>query len=116
MGFTLRSCVAKSTQELYDRYLGPEWSAAGVEDPLWDKVAQIPDEELWRNHEQRRSHLVVSVRDRLRKAVQERGGSQLELERGTGSFESNCTDYRIRSTVCHLQASHSISARSGTHS
>ncbi len=80
-GVHARSCVAKSTQELYDRYLGEGWSAAGVDDPLWDRVKQIPDEELWRNHEQRRTNLVVSVRDRLCKSITERGGSYSELTR-----------------------------------
>ncbi|NEQ48771.1 MAG: glycosyltransferase family 1 protein [Leptolyngbya sp. SIO3F4] len=80
-GVHARSCVAKSTQELYDRYLGSEWDSVGTDDPLWDKVSAIPDEEIWRNHESCRSHLVVSVRDRLYKAVKERGGSHLEMER-----------------------------------
>ena len=80
-GVHARSCVAKSTQELYDRYLGPTWDSASADDPLWDKVSAIPDEEIWRNHESCRSHLVVSVRDRLCKAVKERGGSHLEMER-----------------------------------
>lgn len=80
-GVHARSCVAKSMQELYDRYLGADWSSAGVDDALWNRVTQIPNEELWRTHELRRSHLVVSVRERLRRAVQERGGSQLEIDR-----------------------------------
>ncbi|MBX2863882.1 MAG: alpha-glucan family phosphorylase [Leptolyngbyaceae cyanobacterium MAG.088] len=80
-GVHARSCVAKSTQELYDRYLGPNWDNVGVDDPLWEKIGAIPDEEIWRNHESCRSHLVVSVRDRMHKAVKERGGSHLEMER-----------------------------------
>ena len=80
-GVHARSCVAKSTQELYDRYLGAEWDSAGVDDALWNKVSAIPDAEIWRNHENCRSHLVVSVRDRMHKAVKERGGSHLEMER-----------------------------------
>ena len=86
-GVHARSCVAKSTQELYDRYLGTSWDRAGVGDTLWDKVAEIPDAELWRNHEQCRSQLVVSVRSRLRKAVKERGGSHLEIERAQEVLE-----------------------------
>ncbi|MBT9311627.1 alpha-glucan family phosphorylase [Leptothoe kymatousa] len=80
-GVHARSCVSRSTQELYDRYLGPTWDSADANDPLWDKVNAIPDEEIWRNHESCRSHLVMSVRDRLYKAVKERGGSHLEMER-----------------------------------
>ncbi|MBD1863400.1 MULTISPECIES: alpha-glucan family phosphorylase [Trichocoleus] len=78
-GVHARSCVAKSTQELYDRYLGPNWSDAAPDHPLWERVESIPDEELWRNHERCRSALVVFVRDRLQKNVRDRGGSLSEL-------------------------------------
>jgi len=37
-GVHARSCVAKSTQELYDRYLGPSWSDAPPDHPLWDRI------------------------------------------------------------------------------
>jgi starch phosphorylase len=73
------SCVAKSTQELYDRYLGPSWYRAPKDDPLWERVNSIPDEELWRNHERKRSELVVFVRERLHKSLRERGASAAEL-------------------------------------
>ncbi len=78
-GVHARSCVAKSTQALYDRYLGPNWAQASPGASLWERVYAIPDDELWRNHEQCRSHLVVTVRDRLAKGLLERGGSAREL-------------------------------------
>ncbi|NER81659.1 MAG: glycosyltransferase family 1 protein, partial [Leptolyngbya sp. SIO1D8] len=65
-GVHARSCVAKSTQQLYDRYLGPNWSQAGSRDPLWERVKSVPDEELWRNHGLCRSQLVMYVRNRLK--------------------------------------------------
>lgn len=74
------SCVAKSTQELYDRYLGPGWSNAPADEPLWKRIDSIPDDELWRNHERARSELIVFVRNRLAKSLRDRGASQLELE------------------------------------
>ena len=78
-GVHAKSCVAKSTQELYDRYLGPNWSQAGSKDPLWDRVKSIPDEELWRNHELCRSQMVMYVRDRLKHSLIERGASPHEI-------------------------------------
>ncbi|MEB3338988.1 MAG: alpha-glucan family phosphorylase [Leptolyngbyaceae bacterium] len=77
-GVHARSCVAKSTQELYDRYLGPSWPEAPPDHPLWDRVESIPDEELWRNHERCRSEMVVFVRDRLQRSMTERGASLTE--------------------------------------
>ena len=78
-GVHARSCVARSTQELYDRYLGPQWSDAPPDDSLWERVLSIPDEELWRNHERQRSELVVFVRERLVKQLRERGATPGEI-------------------------------------
>jgi starch phosphorylase len=78
-GVHARSVVAKPNQELYDRYLGPSWSEKGAEDPLWDRVGSIPDEELWRNHERCRSEMVVYVREHLQKHLRDRGASPAEI-------------------------------------
>jgi starch phosphorylase len=74
-GVHARSCVAKSTQELYDRYLGPNWSSAPVDSPLWERMDAIPDEELWRNHQRCRLDMVMYVREHLVKQLRLRGAS-----------------------------------------
>ncbi|MFB2934390.1 alpha-glucan family phosphorylase [Aerosakkonemataceae cyanobacterium BLCC-F154] len=74
-GVHARSCVSPVMQGLYDRYLGPRWERASSSDPLWEKVAAIPDEELWRYHERCRAELIVFVRERLVKKLRERGAS-----------------------------------------
>ena len=80
-GVHAQSCVAKETQALYSRYLGAEWAMAGANnEALWKRVDAIPDEELWRNHEQRRQELVVFSREWLTKCAKERGASQGELK------------------------------------
>jgi starch phosphorylase len=78
-GVHARSCVAKSTQELYDRYLGPNWSSAPVKNPLWERLETIPDQELWRNHERCRLDMVVYVREHLIKHLRDRGASGSEI-------------------------------------
>jgi len=80
-GVHARSCVAKSTQELYDRYLGPNWSSAPVENQMWERLEAIPDEELWRNHERCRLDMVVYVREHLVKHLRDRGASGAEIAR-----------------------------------
>ncbi|MCC5615036.1 alpha-glucan family phosphorylase [Nostoc sp. CHAB 5836] len=78
-GVHARSCVAKSTQELYDRYLGPNWSSAPPDSPLWERMDAIPDEELWRNHERCRLDMVLYVREHLVKHLGDRGASVSEI-------------------------------------
>ncbi|MEH2358907.1 alpha-glucan family phosphorylase [Nostoc sp.] len=78
-GVHARSCVAKSTQELYDRYLGPNWSSAPPDSQLWERMEAIPDEELWRNHERCRLDMVLYVREHLVKHLRDRGASASEI-------------------------------------
>jgi glycogen phosphorylase len=78
-GVHARSCVSKSTQELYDRYLGPNWSSVGVDSPLWERMDAIPDEELWRNHERCRLDMVLCVREQLVRHLRDRGASGSEI-------------------------------------
>ncbi|MDM9381900.1 alpha-glucan family phosphorylase [Chlorogloeopsis sp. ULAP01] len=79
-GVHARSCVAKLTQELYDRYLGPNWSSASTDHPLWDRMDAIPDEELWRNHERCRLDMILYVRERLVKHLYDRSASPSEID------------------------------------
>ncbi len=78
-GVHARSCVAKPTQELYDRYLGPNWSSVSAENPLWERMDAIPDEELWRNHERCRLDMILYGRERLVKHLRDRGASFSEI-------------------------------------
>lgn len=80
-GVHARSIVAISTQDLYDRYLGPNWDQEPGDRPLWEKVKDIPDEELWRNHERCRSDLVVFIRRRLIGHLARRGATDTEMEK-----------------------------------
>jgi starch phosphorylase len=88
-GVHARSVVALSTQELYDRYLGPNWDQKPPESSIWQKVNAIPDEELWRNREHRRAELVVFIREQLVQHLQERGTTQGELKQAQEVFNPN---------------------------
>ncbi|MBD2449792.1 alpha-glucan family phosphorylase [Nostoc sp. FACHB-152] len=88
-GVHARSCVAKSTQELYDRYLGPNWSSAPPDNQLWERMEAIPDEELWRNHERCRLDMVLYVRDHLVKHLRDRGASPSEIAQAQEVLDPN---------------------------
>jgi glycogen phosphorylase len=88
-GVHARSCVAKSTQELYDRYLGPNWSSAPADSPLWERMDAIPDEELWRNHERCRLDMVLYVRDHLVKHLRDRGASSSDIAQAQEVLDPN---------------------------
>ncbi len=78
-GVHARSHVSEPLQYLLDIYLGPQWSEAAITDPLWERVASIPDEELWRIHEICRYQLVMFVRSRLKRMLHARSATAAEL-------------------------------------
>ncbi|NOX58256.1 MAG: glycosyltransferase family 1 protein [Planctomycetes bacterium] len=74
-GVHVRSWLAPDFERLFERYLGPSWSAAPDDGDVWTHVNEIPDSELWLAHERRREQLVVAARAHLRKQALKRGDS-----------------------------------------
>lgn len=80
-GVHARSRVSEINQDIYDNYLGPGWSDAPPDDPIWERVKSIPDEELWRSHERCRYQLIVFARNRLQQSLRDQGASSTEIAR-----------------------------------
>lgn len=58
-------------QALFDRYLGPAWRERPDDPSVWEGVDLIPDEELWRVHEERKVALFAEIVARARRRWQE---------------------------------------------
>jgi starch phosphorylase len=78
-GVHFRSWISQDMNQLYDRYLGPQWREEHADGKLWRRVESIPAEELWRTHERRRERLVAFARRSLRAQLQRRGASPAEI-------------------------------------
>jgi starch phosphorylase len=78
-GVHFRSWISHELNQLYDRYLGPQWREQHADSKLWRRVESIPAEELWRTHERRRERLVAYARRTLRAQLQRRGASPAEI-------------------------------------
>jgi len=72
---------------LFDRYLDPSWREDPADAKLWQRVDDIPDEELWRTHERRRERLIAFARRRLRAQLEEQGASPSRIERAQGVLD-----------------------------
>jgi starch phosphorylase len=68
---------------LYERYLGPRWYEEPTNQTVWERVAQIPDAELWRSHERMRERLVGFVRRRLREQLKRRGANRTLIKQAS---------------------------------
>ncbi|OHB61505.1 MAG: alpha-glucan phosphorylase [Planctomycetes bacterium GWF2_42_9] len=78
-GIHASSFVSPEMNQLYERYLGFNWSEEIAEESLWQNVNQIPDEELWRIHQRSKEALVSFVRKQIKKQMQRRGTYHTEL-------------------------------------
>jgi len=79
-GVNTRTWIPAEMAQLFDRYLGPDWSARPADQTIWSAIDSIPDEELWRTHERRRERLVAFTRRRLAEQLKRRGARDLELK------------------------------------
>lgn len=58
--------MARRLSHLYDRYLGSNWKEH-IDDPaMWERVEDIPDDELWTVRKHLKRKLVAYMRERLR--------------------------------------------------
>ncbi|MBN2083379.1 alpha-glucan family phosphorylase [bacterium] len=83
-GIHLYSWISHDLASLLDRYIGPAWHDDPLLPELWNRIYEIPDEELWRTHERRRARLVAFARARLESQLAARGAS---IEEITGASE-----------------------------
>ena len=78
-GIHTQSWNCSEIARLYERYLGPRWYEEPTNQLVWERVARIPDSELWRSHERMRERLVGFVRGRLQAQLQRRGVNRAQI-------------------------------------
>ncbi|HXE79604.1 MAG TPA: alpha-glucan family phosphorylase [Vicinamibacterales bacterium] len=83
-GVHLPTWVSAEMAQLFERYLGADWLDRHDDPALWDRVRDIPDEELWRVREALRHYLFGFMRERARKLwTEERVSAARVLVAGT---------------------------------
>ncbi|MFH1135097.1 MAG: alpha-glucan family phosphorylase [Pseudomonadota bacterium] len=70
--------ISREMAQLFDRYLGPNWSEDPDNEKVFEQVDQIPATELWRAHERCREQLVAYTRRRLSQQLERRGAPSTE--------------------------------------
>jgi len=88
-GIHITTWISRDMKGLLDRYLGPRWSEDPGDRKIWNRVDEIPDEELWRTHLRRRERLVAFTRRRLRDQLENRGASPAEIEKANEVMNSD---------------------------
>ncbi len=78
-GIHYGSWISHDMSDLYIRYIGPRMSTDPADQTIWNRIEQIPAEELWRTHERRRERMVAFARRRLSQQLKKRGAMSSEI-------------------------------------
>jgi starch phosphorylase len=83
-GVHLGTWVAADVAALFDEYLGPDWRDRQDDQALWNRILDVPDEEMWKARLAVRSYLFGFVRERARhRWVQEQAHAAQVVAAGT---------------------------------
>lgn len=66
-GIHTPSWISPEMNALFKRYLGEDWEDHVDEPDLWHAITEIPDEELWKTHMQRKEALIRYTRSHLQR-------------------------------------------------
>jgi starch phosphorylase len=82
-GIHVPTWIAPEMDRLYSKYLGHDWREHHDDPTLWERIDDIPDEELWNVHVQIKHRLLNFMRERARRAWISDAGPIRVLTAGT---------------------------------
>jgi len=74
---------------LYDRYLGPGWRDAIAGRTTWLAVADIPDADLWAQHNRAKAEMLTLVRERLANQLLRVGAAPADVNAAASGLNPN---------------------------
>ena len=87
------SWLAQNLKELYNKYLTspttPYWQDKIYLDETWKKIKNIPNEELWRAHLERKEKLIEHIKENTTNRLRRAGVAYEEIKEITNSISSN---------------------------
>ncbi|MFO7588639.1 MAG: alpha-glucan family phosphorylase [Gemmatimonadota bacterium] len=74
-GIHVPSWVSPAFRELFDRHFGSDWVRSHDDPDLWERALDLPDELIWRAHQECKARLFGVLRQRARRRWQEEGSA-----------------------------------------
>lgn len=65
-GVHVPTWIEPKMELLFNKYLGPNWLEDHENPIVWELIAEIPDEELWKTHYWLKIKLIDAIRERIR--------------------------------------------------
>ncbi len=78
-GVHLSTWIAPELYHLFTEYLGKDWVKEQDDSRLWERLKDVPDEELWRVHQLLHDKLLSTLRTRARKRLVENNVVPIEM-------------------------------------
>jgi starch phosphorylase len=109
-GIHVPTWITPQISRLYDKHLAPDWLKRHDDPALWERVLDIPDEEIWAARRWLKSKLISAVDDMVRKRWSEDAiqpiqaiamGAFLDTEALTIGFGRRFTDYKRNTLILH---------------
>ncbi|MHC4574778.1 MAG: alpha-glucan family phosphorylase [Planctomycetota bacterium] len=69
------SWLSESYDHLLERHIGPEYIHWSENEQVWDKLIEVPDEEIWEAHRKNKQNLILFIRRKLAEDLGARGYS-----------------------------------------
>ncbi|MFW6058630.1 MAG: alpha-glucan family phosphorylase [Phycisphaeraceae bacterium] len=88
-GVHARSWLSGELMQLLDRHLGQRWQEQPGDQSVWEAVREVPDEELWHVHEQRRKRLIEWARREMRRQLEARGTNPDHVHAACDALDPN---------------------------
>ncbi len=109
-GIHVPTWTAPQMARLYEKYLGADWVNQHDDPALWERIEDIPDEEIWTTRLWLKNKLISLAQSRARKRwVEDCGspvtvlamGALLDSEVLTIGFSRRFTDYKRAALILH---------------
>jgi starch phosphorylase len=109
-GVHVMTWISAYVMDLFNRHLGADWIDRHDDPALWDRLLEVPDEEIWTVRQQMRADLSAYIRERLRlRWTEERvsparvvaSGSMLDQQALTIGFARRFTAYKRPELLFH---------------
>ncbi len=83
------SWLSPNLKRLYNRYLVPFWQDSIYDDNVWENIRNIPDEELWDAHMDRKRKLLDIVKESTTNRLRRSGYSYDQISKIVGNLNPN---------------------------
>ena len=81
--------LAPNIKKLYNKYLKPYWQDDIKNDATWQKIADIPDQELWNAHMERKVKLLKLVKENITNRLKREGYRYSDINDITSKLDPN---------------------------